>query len=127
MSSSKMRIRCSCFSTPCRSVMSSSKDVILLGRDSKITYEEVHSVLKLKEFQKSAGKTTDPAAESLSVKAASKRPFKNKKAASDKGKSHPQKETRSFHWCKKPGHLKKNCYAWKRKQAEAEKPIDTTR
>ena len=28
------------------------KDVILLGRDSKITYEEVHSALKLKESRK---------------------------------------------------------------------------
>ena len=39
------------------------KDAILLGRDSKITYEEVHSALKLKEFQKRVVKLVDPVAE----------------------------------------------------------------
>lgn len=28
------------------------------------------------------------------------------------------KETRSCHYCKKHGHLKKDCYSWKRKQNE---------
>ena len=40
--------------------------------------------------------------------------------------SDTQKETRSCHWCKKPGHLKKDCFAWKRKQASEGKSQNTS-
>lgn len=39
------------------------KDAILLGRDSKLTYEEVYSASKLMEIQKSGSKSVDTAAE----------------------------------------------------------------
>lgn len=97
------------------------KDAILLGRDSKVTYEEVHSALKMKEFQKAASKTIDPAAEGLNVKEELKKSGKKKfqkKQKPWKEKSGEEKETRSCHYCKKPGHLKKNRYALKKKQHE---------
>ena len=55
------------------------KDAILLGRDSKITYEEVYSALKLKDFQNSSGKSIDSFGESLNVKATVKKFDKGKK------------------------------------------------
>lgn len=102
------------------------KDAILLGRDSKVTYEEVYSALKLKEIQRSNSKSSDTAAEVLNVnndvnkngkKKGQKKPWKEK--------SGEGKETRSCHHCKKPGHLKKDCYALKRKLAEEKKLQDT--
>ena len=104
------------------------KGAILLGRDSKVTYEEVYSALKLKEIQKSRSKSVDAAAEVLSVKADSKKVGKKKSQKKQqpwKEKQGEGKETRSCHHCKKPDHIKKDCYAWKRKQAEAEKATDT--
>ena len=91
------------------------KDAMLLGRDSKISYEEVYSVLKLKEVQKTNSKTPDVLAESLNVKAEFKKNGKKKmqkKPLNDKRGY--GKETRSCHYCKKPDHLKKNCWSWRR-------------
>ena len=87
------------------------KDAILLGRDSKVTYEEVHSALKMKEFQKATTKTIDPAAESLNVKEDSMKSGKKKSQKKQKPwkeKGGEEKETRSCHYCKKPGNLKKH-------------------
>lgn len=56
-------------------------------------------------------------AESLSIKKFKGKKFNKKDAEGPKAASTDRKETRSCHWCKKPGHLKKDCYAWKRKQA----------
>ena len=70
-------------------------------------------------MQRSGGGQNDTSAEILNVKK-----FKNKfkpkaggsKNSQDKEKG-DKKETRSCHYCKKPGHIKKNCFSWKRKQA----------
>ena len=86
------------------------KDAMLLGRESKISYEQVYSALKLKEIQKINSKPVDVPAESLNIKADFKKNGKKKsqkKTWKDKGTD--GKETRSCHYCKKPGHLKKNC------------------
>ena len=93
------------------------KDAMLLGRESKIGYEEVHSALKLKDFQRAIVKQPDPAAESLYIKNNGKKGPK-KKFTQERDKSEGGKETRSCHYCKKPGHLKKACFAWKRKQEQ---------
>ena len=45
-----------------------------------------------------------------------KKPFK-KKGEGTKQPCDDQKERRVCFWCKKPGHLKKDCYGWKKKQA----------
>ena len=54
------------------------KDAILPCWDSKATYEEVHSTLKMKEFQKAAGKPIHSADEVMNVKPADKKGFKKK-------------------------------------------------
>lgn len=95
------------------------KDAMLLGRESKISYEEVHSALKLKYSQKSALQLPDPGTESLYLKKNDKKESNKKfQKKQDKEKSESGKETRSCHYCKKPGHLKKACFAWKMKQEQ---------
>ena len=104
------------------------KDAMLFGRQNSITFEEVQSALKAKEFQKNSAKSVDLTAESLSVSANDKQQLKKKgpkKQKQKQGKKEVGKESRSCHWCKKPGHLKKDCYAFKRKQAEENKGQDT--
>ena len=92
---------------------------MLLGRESKISYEEVDSALKLKDSQRSATKQAEPTAESLFLKNGEKKNSKKKfQKKQDKEKSDGGKETRSCHYCKKPGPLKKACFAWKRKQEQ---------
>ncbi|KAL1558169.1 hypothetical protein AAHA92_08666 [Salvia divinorum] len=95
-------------------------DAIVLGRESKICYEEVYSALKLKNSQKSTAKPLDPAAESLYLKNAGKGLKKKYQKGQEKSGQGPEgrKETRSCHYCGKPGHLKKTCFAWKRKQEQ---------
>ena len=95
------------------------RDAMLYGREKAITLVEVQSALKSKDLQRSGGGQNDASAEILNVKK-----FKNKfkpkaggsKNSQDKEKG-DKKETRSCHYCKKPGHIKKNCFSWKRKQA----------
>ena len=63
-------------------------------------------------------KVGDSISKSLKVrKLKGKKPFKKGTDVSKNVQS-DQKETRSCHWCKKLGHLKKDCYVWKRKQEE---------
>ena len=102
-------------------------DAIIYGRDKPITYTEVYSALMAKELQKTNSKGTDvQAQEALNVKKFKKPKFKKKYEENSKGStSDTQKETRSCHWCKKPGHLKKDCFAWKRKQASEGKSQST--
>ena len=92
------------------------RDAILYGRDKAITLNEVHAALMAKELQKGASKVNDSHPESLNIKKFNKKKFK-KKVEEAKVENSGAKETRSCHWCKKPGHLKKDCYAWKKKQA----------
>lgn len=95
------------------------KDAILYGRDSSLTYEEVLSALKAKEFQRSSiNKTSDQSSEALNVKSGEKKAGKKKWQKKGKSEKKDENETRSCHYCKKPGHLKKNCYAYKRKKEE---------
>ena len=94
------------------------RDAIMYGREGTITLLEVQSALRAKEQQKGNAKGQEPISESLTIKKfKSKKSFK-KDHEGPKGTSKDSKETRSCHWCKKPGHLKRDCYAWKRKQAE---------
>lgn len=97
------------------------KDAMLYGRENTITYDEVQVALKTKEINKVSVKPLDPASESLNIRANDKKFSKKKgkgKFKSGKEKDEPAKETRSCHYCKKTGHLKKNCYSWKRKKEE---------
>ncbi|KAL1536503.1 Retrovirus-related Pol polyprotein from transposon TNT 1-94 [Salvia divinorum] len=92
------------------------RDAILYGRDKPITLAEVHSALMAKELQKVGRNQDSQVQESLNIKK-----FKNKKGGkkdAPKQNSKDGNESRSCHWCKKPGHLKRDCFAWKKKQAE---------
>ena len=100
------------------------KDAMLFGRnaDAGITYEEVQCALRSKELERSSNAPADGANQALNVKQ-----FKGKKKKGQNGFKNPQqskhfdasgKETRSCHYCKKPDHLKKDCFSWKKKQAE---------
>lgn len=89
------------------------KDALMYGRDKSITFLEVQTALKAKEFQKMSQPQSEAPSEVLNIKKFKKHQIKK---SSDKEK----KETRSYHHCGKSGHIKKNCFAWKRKQ-EAEK------
>ena len=109
------------------------KDAMLYGRETSIILEEVQSALKSKELQKQGSKGhSDPMVESLVVKnAKGKKGFKKKGSGSkqpypQKADQDQEKETRSCHYCKKPGHLKKNYFAWKKKQDEEENGKNTT-
>ena len=86
------------------------RDAILYGRDKPITLAEVHSALMAKDLQRGMRRREDlHTPESLNIKK-----FKNKKWGKkdySKANSKDQKETRSCHWCKKPGHLKRDCFA----------------
>ena len=91
------------------------KDAMLYGREKSITFVEVQSALKTKEFQKSNG-GQEVATEVLNVKKSKQSSTKGKnvfpKPQPHKGKEKFEgKETRSCHYCKKPGHIKKNCFA----------------
>ena len=88
----------------------------MYGRDKAITLAEVHTTLMSKELGKGAAKKSDMFPESLNIKKFSMKKFKQKYEDS-KPEVFGLKETRSCHYCKKPGHFKKECYAWKRKQA----------
>ena len=87
-----------------------------MKKDKPITLSEVHAALMAKELQKGAIKHSKPQAESLNIKKFSKKKFK-KKFDEPKAEAAGVKETRLCHWCKNPGHLKRDCHAWKRKQA----------
>lgn len=87
------------------------RDAIMYGREGTIALAEVESALRVKEMQKGVNKTQDSSVESLNVKK-----FRGKKGSKKdrdvfKPSSIDQKETRSCHWCKKPGHLKRDCFA----------------
>ncbi|KAL8497416.1 hypothetical protein ACS0TY_020925 [Phlomoides rotata] len=100
------------------------KDVMLYGREHSITLEEVQSVLKAKELQRSnEGKASSfSGGDALNVqkkwdKKKSKKFNKDyKKGDQSKGKEITQEKIRTCHNCKKPGHIKKNYYSWIRKQ-----------
>lgn len=97
------------------------KDVMLYGRETTITLEEVQCALKAKELQKSSLKQ-DVRSQALTVGKFKKKKKKEgsggQKQKTQKGSENGRKETRTCHYCKKPGHLKKNCFSWKRKQEQ---------
>ena len=95
------------------------KDALPYGRDKPITLLEVQTALKTKEFQRQCTFQSSSTTEDLNVKkykgkGKNKSGFYKEQQESEKGQ---KKETRSCHYCKKPGHIKKNCFSWKRKQA----------
>lgn len=76
------------------------KDAILYGRDSSLTYEEVLSTLKSKEFQRSSvNKPNDQSLEALNVKSVDKKSGKKKWQKKAKSDKREEKETRSCHYC----------------------------
>ena len=93
------------------------RDAIMYGREGTITLLEVQSALRAKKLQNSGSRNGDPTSESLNIKGfKGKKPFK-KKFDAPKSSGNEQKESRVCFWCKKPGHLKKDCFGWKKKQA----------
>lgn len=84
----------------------------------QITLEEVQCVLRSKELQKSSTSSHEVGGQALNVgKAKGKKKFfgQNKKQKPDN-----QKETRSCHYCKKSGHIKRDCFSRKRKKEQEE-------
>lgn len=93
------------------------KDAMLYGREASITLEEVQSALKAKEIQKESETKQSSAGESLNVKGKQfKKKFKKGGKEEKKPTQSDERETRKCHYCKKPGHLKKDCFLWKKKQ-----------
>ena len=93
------------------------RDAIMYGREGTVTFLEVQSALRAKELQNSGSRSVDPTSESLNIKGfKGKKPF-TKKFEVPKSSGSDQKESRVCFYCKKPAHLKKDCFGWKRKQA----------
>lgn len=103
------------------------KDAMLFGRENTITIEEVQTALRAKELQKKKNdEKQTPTTEVLNIKKF-KSNFKGKKAGSTyqkiqqaKPKENEEKEMRKCNYCKKTGHLKKDCYFLKRRLAKSE-------
>lgn len=110
------------------------KDVMLYGRDGTVTLEKVQNALRFKELQRQVeSKAEVQAGESLNVKTKQQKGGKFKKFSQDfkksrnqKDKESGEKETRRCHFCTKQGHLKKDCYAYKKKQAQKNPKPDAT-
>ena len=81
-----------------------------------------------KELQRNTNKGSDlQGPEALNVKKFKKPKFKKKYEENSKAStSDTPKETISCNWCKKPGYLKKDCFAWKKKQASEGKGQNTS-
>ena len=93
------------------------KDAILYGRDSSLTYEEVLTALKAKEFQKvSVAKPLDQAGEVLNVKSGDKKAGKKKWQKKGKPEKKEEKETRLCHYCKKTGAPKEELLCIQKKE-----------
>lgn len=98
------------------------QDAMLFGRESAISLDEVQSALRAKELQKQNGGMQTSNGEGLNVtkfKMNYKKPrtpdSSDNKKPNGKPKETEQKETRKCHYCKKMGHIKKDCYSLKRK------------
>lgn len=92
------------------------RDAMMYGREGTIKFMEVQSALRAKELQDSGSKVGDSTSESLNIKGfKGKKAFK-KKYDGPKTSGANQKESRVCFWCKKLGHLKKDCFGWKKKQ-----------
>lgn len=97
----------------------------LYGRQTTLTLEEVLTALKTKEVQKRAngdrGKSTSAG---LNVRLKQIKEKLHKAIQDDRGNSHTKqkdlgdKEVRKCHFCKKSGHLRRDCYAWIRRQQQ---------
>ena len=98
------------------------RDTMLYGREKTITLEEVQCALRSKELRKnSSGQESSSQVLNVGKFKGKKKKFNpngGQKFQNQKQKEGEGKETRIFHYCKKPGHLKKDCYSWKRKQNE---------
>lgn len=87
------------------------RDAILFGREGTVTLLEVQSALRAKKLHRNGEKAQESIPESLNIKKfKGKKPFKKDKET-PKQRNGDQRETRSCHWCKKPRHLKKDCFA----------------
>ena len=93
------------------------RDAMMYGREGTITFLEVQSALRAKELQSVGARNVDSTSESLNIKGFKGKKASKKKFDGSKQSGNDQKESRVCFWCKKPGHLKKDCYGWKRKQA----------
>ena len=93
------------------------RDAIMYGREGIIMFLEVQTTLRAKELQSAGIKITDPSSESLNIKGFKGKMGFKKKYDVPKPSGNDQKESRVCFWCKKPGHLKKDCFGWKKKQA----------
>ena len=100
-------------------------DAIVMTKPDDLTAADVEKALRNKMDQKNVGNQPDPAAESLFVKQAwnkhqagksktSGRPKQQLKESKFGGNSNTEK--RACFYCKKPGHLMKDCYSLKKKE-----------
>lgn len=95
------------------------RDAMLYGRENTITLEEVQCALRSRELRKASSvQESNNQALSINKPKGKKKKFNAPYKAQNQKKEVTGKETRSCHYCKKPGHLKKDCYSWKKKQNE---------
>lgn len=109
-------------------------DAMLYGRLTTITLEEVLCALKTKELKKVNEEFREDAGEGLMVKtkfSRNKNFNKTKSKEQNVNKFHkkpgPEKETRKCFHCDKVGHLKKDCYAWKKLQKHRNQEANQTK
>lgn len=109
-------------------------DAMLYGRLTAITLKEVICALKTKELQKAHEESREVSGEGLLVKSkfTKNKNYKRTKTVESKTtkfqkKIISEKENRKCFDCEKTGHLKKDCYLWKRQQNHKNQEANQTK
>lgn len=102
------------------------RDAMVYGRERTITLDEVLSAVKTKLARNDADGKVNVHGESLSIKSKFDKNKQKKVYTAErkplvhyKGKEPVQKETRICHHRKKVGHLRRDCFFWKKKLSQS--------